>query len=243
MLGDGPNPIWFPEYKFQSFELLAAAISSVTGLTPITVFHLVLPLPEIALLTLILMLTLIPSVGRYWLAGAVLWIAFLFLNENTLQSWGVHGLIRFFQGKAFYVTALVPLLAALTIRWFRKGQLIDLVGLSLGVICAVGFEIAGLMVGPMAIALVAIAFVAASPLSRDVWRRLIPLLVTILYPAVVAVLCFCSDLTCLQRCLSRAPRLIRSTWSQPMALRVWQCWPVSRSAALGLSGRALPVKR
>src|ERR1700675_1552886 len=37
MLGDGPGAIHLPTYKFHSFELLGAVISSVTGLEPITV--------------------------------------------------------------------------------------------------------------------------------------------------------------------------------------------------------------
>jgi hypothetical protein len=186
MLGDGPGPIWLPEYKFQSFELLAAAISSVTTLEPIVIFHLVLPLPQIILLTLILMLTLVPLTGRNWLPAALLWIAFLFLNETTLGSWGVHGIVRLFQGKAFLVTALVPLFAALTVRWLRKGQWTDLVGLGLGNICAVGFHVSGLFVGPTAIALVAAAFFAARPTSTAVLLRLIALAATIAYDAAIA---------------------------------------------------------
>jgi len=186
MIGDGPIPIWLPEYKFESFELLSAAISSVTRLEPITITHLVLPLPQLALLTLILMLTLVPLAGANWLAAALLWNAFLFLNETTYGSWGIHGVIRLFQGKAFLVTALVPLLTALTVRWFRKGQWIDLVGLGIGNICAIGLHISGLFVGPMAIAFVAAAFVAVRPLSRSVWLRLIALVPTIAYPAAMA---------------------------------------------------------
>jgi hypothetical protein len=186
MIGDGPIPIWLPEYKFESFELLSAAISSVTRLEPITITHLVLPLPQLVLFTLVLMLTLVPLAGPGWLAAALLWIAFLFLNETTYGSWGIHSVIRLFQGKAFLVTVLVPLLTALTVRWFRKGQWIDLVGLGIGNICAIGFHISGLFVGPMAIAFVAAAFVAVRPLSRSVWLRLIALVPAIAYPAAMA---------------------------------------------------------
>jgi hypothetical protein len=186
MLGDGPSPIILPTYKFHSFELLGAVISSVTGMEPITVFHLLLPLPQLVLLAIIMLLTLVPVAGRYWLAAAVLWIAFLFLNETTLPSWGVHGIIRLFEGKAFLVTALVPLIAILTVRWFRRGERIDLVGLGMANICAIGFSANGLYGGPLASAFVATAFVTSTPLSRLVWRRAIALVPTIFYPAVVA---------------------------------------------------------
>ena len=75
------------------------------------------------------MLTLVPLAGHDWLAAALLWTAFLFLNETTSGSWGYHGIVRLFQGKAFVITALVPLLAALTVHWIRKGQALDLLSL------------------------------------------------------------------------------------------------------------------
>ena len=185
MLGDGPNPILLPTYKFHAFELLAAAISSITGLEPIAVLHLVLPLTEVALLALVLLLTLSPVAGHNWLAAALLWVAFMFLNETTLATWGVHGIIRLFQGKAFLVSALIPLIAALTVRWFRRGERSDLVGLGLANVCAIGFSANGLYGGPLASAFVAVAFVASTPPSKVVWRRAFSLVPSISYPAVV----------------------------------------------------------
>jgi Family of unknown function (DUF6077) len=188
MLGDGPGSIILPTYKFHSFELLGAVISSLTGLEPITVLHLVLPLPQLVLLALIMLLVLAPLAGRNWFAAALLWISFLFLNDSTLASWGLHGIIRFFEGKAFLVTALVPLSAALTVRWFQRGERIDLLGLGLANVCAIGFSANGLYGGPLASAFVAAAFVAAAPRSKAVWHRAIGLLPTISYPVAIAAI-------------------------------------------------------
>jgi hypothetical protein len=188
MLGDGPGPIHLPTYKFHSFEILGAVISSITGLEPIAVLHLVLPLAQLALLPLVLFLTLSPVAGGSWLAAALLWAAFLFLNETTLASWGVHGIIRLFQGKAFLVSALVPLIVALTVRWFRRGERVDLFGLCFANICAIGFSANGLYGGPLASGFVAAAFVASAPQSRIVWRRVFSLIWTVSYPALIAAL-------------------------------------------------------
>ena len=188
MLGDGPGTIHLPTYKFHSFELLGAVISSVTGLEPIAVFHLLLPVPQLGLLALIMLLTLAPAAGNNWFVAALLWIAFLFLNDTTLAGWGVHGIIRLFEGKAFLITALVPIIATLTARWFQRGERIDLVALFIANICAIGFSANGLYGGPLAAAFVATAFVASAPLSRVVWLRAIGLLPTVAYPAVIAVI-------------------------------------------------------
>jgi hypothetical protein len=188
MLGDGPGPIHLPTYKFHSFELLAAALSSMTGFEPITVLHLGLPLIQLVLLTLILMLTLAPFAMNGWLAAAILWTAFLFVNENTLATWGVHGVIRLFEGKAFLVSGLVPLIAGLSVRWFRRGQQVDLIGLALANICAIGCSANGIYGGPLASGFVAAAFLSTAPASRVVLLRTIKLLPTIAYPALIASL-------------------------------------------------------
>jgi hypothetical protein len=188
MLSDGLEPILLPTYKFHSFELLGATISSVTGLEPIAVLHLILPLFQLALLTLILMLTLSPVAGSDWLTAAVLWIAFLFLNESTLATWGVHGIVRLFQGKGFLVSALLPLIAALTARWFLRGQFIDLLGLGLANVCAIGFSANGLYGGPLASGFVAAAFLATEPFSTIVWKRTACLLATLAYPVCIGAI-------------------------------------------------------
>src|ERR1700676_2063974 len=128
-----------------------------------------------------MLLSLAPVAGRNWFVAALLWISFLFLNETTLPSWGAHGIVRLFEGKAFLVTALVPVIATLTVRWFHYGERIDLVALGIANVCAIGLSANGLYGGPLASAFVAAAFVASAPLSQVVWRRAVGLLATISY--------------------------------------------------------------
>jgi hypothetical protein len=184
MLGDGPGLIILPTYKFHSFELLAAVLSTITNAEPITVFHLIIPGIEIVLMALALFLVFYRIVGSYWLAASILSIAFLFLNENTLGTWGIHGVIRLFEGKAFLITVIIPLIAALTARWFILGQWIDLVWLGIANICAVGFSANGLYGGPLASAFIALAFVGSAPMRIESWWRAIALIPTITYPAI-----------------------------------------------------------
>lgn len=187
MLGDGPTPLHLPTYKFHSFELLGAAVSSLTGIAPIVALHLVLPVPELLLLALVFWLVLAPVLGRHWLAAAIMVLAFLFLDTRTFGSWGLQGVVRFFQGKGFLVTALVPLIAGLTARWMIRGRWSDIVALGLAEACAVGFSANGLYDGPTCSALVAAAFVVSAIRDPQRWRRAIGLLPTLVYPAAIAL--------------------------------------------------------
>lgn len=187
MLGDGPNPIQLPTYKFHSFELLCAVLSTYTGLEPIAVFHLVAPALLLPFLALILLLTLAPAAGRYWFAASLLWLAFLFLNANSLVGWGSHGVIRLYQGKAFMIAGMLPLMAALTARWFLRGQVTDLMAMMLIAICSIGLSANGLYAAPASAAFVTAAFVISRCRSVAVFRRGALLVSTLAYPALVTL--------------------------------------------------------
>jgi hypothetical protein len=188
MLGDGPGPIHLPTYKFHSFELLGAVLSSLAGLSPISVIHLVLPAPALAGLTLVLYLVLKPLVGQRWVSTSVFMLAFLYAVTESLGAWGMHGVLRFYQGKGFLVTALVPASAALTARWFVRRDRYDLVGLGLIHVCALGASANGLYVTPLASAFTAAAM-ALGDVRRD-WRGTLAALLwlapTLIYPVALA---------------------------------------------------------
>ena len=186
MIGDGPYSIHLPTYKLHSFEILGAVLSHVTGLAPITVFHILMPVALLPLLALAVFVILAPVNGRYWFAASLVWLAFLFVNESSIGGWGLHGIVRLYQGKGFYVSALLPLIAALTVRWFVRGERIDLIALTLAHICAIGFSANGLFGGPAASAFVAAAFIAADVRSGGRWRRAGALLPTLVWPVIVS---------------------------------------------------------
>ncbi|MFL6721576.1 MAG: hypothetical protein ACJ8FT_07210 [Sphingomonas sp.] len=183
MVGDGPHPIHLPTYKLHSYELLGATISYLLGLEPILVAHLLLPIATLLMLACVIALVLRPAAGKHWVCAALFASALLYANATTLQSWGTNGLPRFHQNHGPLVM-IVPLLAAgLTIRWFMRRQRVDLLGLALLNICAVGISANGLFVGPAAIGFVALAFLAASPKAN--WSAAWRLLPTLIYPAII----------------------------------------------------------
>lgn len=188
MLGDGPNLIHLPTYKFHSFELLGAVLSSYSGLEPVYIFHLVLPVLLIPFLVAVLAVALGPSAGPRWLPAAVLWLAFLFFNLISMGGWGLHGVVRLLQGKGFFVSAVLPLIVVLTVRWFKRGERSDLVGLLLANVCAVGFSANGIYGGPVASVMAALPFVLTRPRDGVQWRRLLALAPTFAWP-VFAIAC------------------------------------------------------
>jgi hypothetical protein len=186
MLGDGPGPIHLPTYKLHSFELLGAVLSSITGLTPIAILHLIMPVPELIFFGLTLALVLLPVSGQHWPAAALFALAFLYVDTETLGSWGLHGILRFNQGKGLLVTALAPLVVGLTVRWFVRNQKIDLIGLALSHIVAIGLSANGLYITPAASGLVAVAFLAAD--WKREWKQALWLTPTLAYPLIIGCL-------------------------------------------------------
>lgn len=184
MTGDGPASIHLPTYKLQTFELLGAAVSSISGLTPITVLHLVLPAPQLFLLALSLALVLLPAVGRIWLGAAIASIGFAYLNGESYGTWGVHGITRLFQGKGALLTIFAPLACGLTVRYMGRRNRWDLAGLALVHICAVGVSANGIFVTPAASGFVALSFLIADP--RRHWRALPALFTTLFYPIAMS---------------------------------------------------------
>ena len=188
MIGDGPNLIHLPTYKFHSFEILGAVLSTYLHISPVYIFHFVIPLILIPFLAAILIVTLGPTAGPRWFPAALLWMAFLFLNLASLGGWGLHGVVRLFQGKGFYVSGILPLIAVLTVRWFQRGERVDLTALLLANICAIGFSANGIYGGPATSILAGLPFVLTKPNCSIVWRRLLSLSTTFAWPIIVAII-------------------------------------------------------
>ncbi len=185
MVGDGPHPIHLPTYKLQTFELLGAALSSVTGLAPIVALHLLMPVPQLVLIALTFALLLVPLAGRDWIAAALFAIGLAYVNTDTYGTWGIHGIPRLFEGKGALVTAVIPLVCGLTGRYILHRRPIDLAGLGICHVCAVGLSANGVYLTPAASGFVALAFVAADP--RAHWRAAAMLIPTLIYPAAMAL--------------------------------------------------------
>ena len=110
-------PILMSTYRFHSIEALYGAVSFLTGASVLTVSHLV-SAPFWGFLAPLawarLMRTLAPERWPWAVAAAV---GFLLVDGSGHAGWGNVGFVRLFQGKAVFVTVLVPLTAAYALRF------------------------------------------------------------------------------------------------------------------------------
>ena len=149
--------------RLSSLGMLAAAISWLTGIPVIALFHLVLP-PLAALLVLLanreLFRILIP---RHWAFGVLAVVVFLIADGETHRSYGNFSFVRLHQGKAVMVSAFVPLVIAYAMELARRPTSRGWWRLAAVQIAAIGFSSSALIVAPVAAALGAVAGVFQAP--------------------------------------------------------------------------------
>ena len=108
MLGHGPWPIMLPTYRVEFFELLVAAVADFFSLPTIFVAHIIVPI----LFTIVFALAMArigqETIQNDWIGALVLLLALWLFSGTTFANWAVVGLPRFFEGKAEFVTIVVP---------------------------------------------------------------------------------------------------------------------------------------
>lgn len=116
MYGVRDWPILGSNYRVEALPTLSGALSVITGLSVITVSHLLIP----GIWCIVWATTLVVIghglFGRYWWAFAILAVLSSMSFGGTLQTWGVHGIARMFHGKAPLILIVFPFLVYLTFR-------------------------------------------------------------------------------------------------------------------------------
>lgn len=116
MYGAENWPLLGSNYRVETLPTLTAALSWLTGLSVITVSHLVLPVIWCVIWACLLAVIGHGMFGRHWLVFAVFWVLASMALAGTLQTWGVHGIARLFHGKAPLILIVIPLMAYLVAR-------------------------------------------------------------------------------------------------------------------------------
>jgi len=170
-------------YRLETYQLLAALISDVTGLSVIIAAHAVLPAFILVWAASVFVLLHRAIFRSYFLVTIVFHLAVLIAVDGALQSYGYHAIPRFFQGKGPFVTLMVPLIAVLTVSALRDNRWMSVILLAAAVVVSIGFTANAIYAGPFAAALVAIPFLFGLAGTR---LRPFRLILVVIYPAILA---------------------------------------------------------
>lgn len=140
--------VMIPAYRVHAYELLAGALSRLSGVEAVWFMHIGLPALTGALLPLAWATLLRELDPRRWLAMVGVVLAWFVLDGSDSLSPSMHGYARLFQGKAVMYAVGVPALAALGLRFGRRSAWTGLVLLLLGQVGMVGLSSTGLWLGP-----------------------------------------------------------------------------------------------
>ncbi|WP_426619699.1 DUF6077 domain-containing protein [Pseudomonas rustica] len=151
MLGDPALPLIFPSYRFASFELLSGAIAHLLSVASMDVYYIyLLPVWAIASLSATFLLTKELMPKSWILAGVLTFILTLILGEMH-RGTANFAFVRLFQGKAVFLSVIVPAIFYLTARYFSdRGTRNDLFLLACCQVTAIGLSNFGMLAAPIA---------------------------------------------------------------------------------------------
>jgi hypothetical protein len=143
-------PLHLAIYRLHSFELGNAAVSLLTGLPAIQVFHFgavalgafLIPLAHARLFRLL--------TPRHWLAAVVTLVTVLIAVGETHQWYGNFGFVRIWQGKAIQLSVFTPLVYAYAMEFALRPSLARWGLLASAQIAALGSSSAALWAAPAA---------------------------------------------------------------------------------------------
>ena len=142
-------PLSFRPYQFHSVEVLAGALSYLTGLPAIAFLHYVLAgLAAILCILAYGRLAVLTERHRPALAVLLVLMVLLFLGA-THRSYGNFALVRLFQGKAVYATAIVPLILYAALRFSIRPGWAGWCLLLAAQVCGLGMTSSSLYVTPL----------------------------------------------------------------------------------------------
>lgn len=153
MLGEFGLPLLFPSYRFSAFEVLPGAIAYLTGTDPMDAYYILLP-PLWAAASVIVMFLLAQELApRKWVLLGALSFALTLLLGEMHRSPANFSFVRIFQGKAVFLSVMVPAIYFLVCRYFsRRGSAAELFLLACCQIASIGLSNFGMLAAPIAMA-------------------------------------------------------------------------------------------
>lgn len=138
-----------PVYRVHSYELLNGILSLLTGIPAIACIHLISAGLAALLVPLCYARLFRILMPRYWLWGVIACLLFLVANGDVHRSYGDYAFVKLWQGKAIFVTAVLPLVYAYALRYVARPTPRRWLLLCAAQIAAVGLTATALWVAPL----------------------------------------------------------------------------------------------
>ncbi len=165
-----PNPPIFPSYKIHAIEMLAAALSFLTRIPAIYIFHLLFP-PFAAMLTILAYGGLFRMLApKHWVWGILAVFVFLCANGDIHRTYGNFSFVRLHQGKGMFVSVILPLLITYGLRFASRPDVRNWLFLSSAQIAAVGVTSTALWVAPTVASLAVLTGIPGMRPAKQVKR-------------------------------------------------------------------------
>ena len=148
-------PLLIPVYKAHSIESFCAAISSLTGIPVIYVFHFLLPIIGLFLSVMAYLLLFRELIPQKALLATI--ISFVLIYVVSLRAMGNITFIRMHQGKGVLLGVILPLIIVYGLKTVRENKGRDWLLLALSQICAIGMNATALWLAPLVANLAVIA--------------------------------------------------------------------------------------
>lgn len=155
---DGIPPVEQAFHLPQTYEFAVAYLSTLLRIPTATTYYVVLPTIWAVvgvLMTWRLLRFLLPSHGA--LVGTAVFVFLMIAWGDGQRSFGYNGLVRLFQGKAVFLTVVLPFLLLSVIRYRESPSGARWLLLAVTQLAAVGLTTNGVIVAPIAAGLALIA--------------------------------------------------------------------------------------
>lgn len=151
MLGEIGFPLIFASYRWATFELLSGALGYLFSV-PAMDFYYIYLLPFWVIITLAANFLLIKEYDEEnWLLACIVFFFLSLLLGEMHRGVGNFSFVRLFQGKAVFLSALVPCIFYFTSRYASiRGTKVDIFLLICCQVSAIGMSNFGILMGPIA---------------------------------------------------------------------------------------------
>ena len=157
-------------YRAQTLEVLEGGIAYLTGLQVLDVAHVLIPTIAAFLVPLAYARLFRQVIPGRWIWGTLVVILFFIVAADTHTSYSNFAFVRLQQGKAIFLSVLVPLLIADGLRLARAPNIRQWFRLAADLIASVGVTISALWIAPLVAGL---AVLCGIPNRKRVFSRLL----------------------------------------------------------------------